>query len=237
MAPISLAECDVLLFDIEGTVCPISFVKDVLFPYALESLPKVLDQEWDTSEFSPYRNAFPEEYRNSRTDFEAHVRDLVKRDVKISYLKSLQGHLWLQGYKSGKIRAPLFPDVAPFIQAAHAAGMKIMIYSSGSVPAQKLLFAHTNAQPSDLTIFISDWFDTVNAGPKTDVASYNTILSNYADIGPARWLFLSDNLQEVQAASQSGMRSFPVTRPGNAPLPPDHDLTTLAISEFGLDSA
>ena len=197
----------------------------------------MLDQEWDSPDFAPYRNAFPEGYRSSRPDFEAHVRDLVKQDVKIAYLKSLQGHLWLQGYKSGEIRAPLFPDVAPFIKAAHAAGKKIMIYSSGSVPAQKLLFAHTNAQPSDLTAFVSDWFDTVNAGPKTDVASYNAILSNYPDISPTRWLFLSDNLQEVQAAIQAGMRSFPVTRPGNAPLPPAHDLTALAISEFGVDSA
>lgn len=207
------------------------------FPYALESLPKVLDQEWDSTEFAQYRNAFPEEYRNSRSALEAHVRDLVARDVKISYLKSLQGHLWLQGYKSGEIRAPLFPDVFPFFQAVHAAGKRIMIYSSGSVPAQKLLFAHTNAQPSDLTPFISDWFDTVNAGPKTEAPSYHKILANHPDVSPVRWLFLSDNLSEVEAAIQSGMRSLPVTRQGNAPLPPDHELSVLAVSEFGLDSA
>ncbi|KAK7429525.1 enolase-phosphatase E1 [Neonectria magnoliae] len=236
MAP-SIADIDVLVFDIEGTVCPISFVKDILFPYALEALPKVLDREWDTPVFAPYRNAFPAEYRDSRSDLEAHVRDLISRDVKISYLKGLQGHLWEQGYASGEIRAPLFADVAPFIKAAHAAGKKIIIYSSGSVPAQKLLFGHTNADPSDLKPLISDWFDTVNAGPKMDVASYTTILSNYSDISPERWLFLSDNLLEVDAAIQSGMRSFPVTRPGNAPLSPDHHLSKLALSEFTHDSA
>ncbi|KAH7144636.1 HAD-like domain-containing protein [Dactylonectria estremocensis] len=236
MAP-NIAETDVLVFDIEGTVCPISFVKDVLFPYALEALPKVLDQEWDSFEFAPYRNAFPEEYRNSRSELEAHVRDLVARDIKISYLKALQGHLWQQGYASGQIQAPLFPDVAPFIKAAHAAGKKIVIYSSGSVPAQKLLFGHTNAEPSDLKPLISDWFDTVNAGPKTEVASYTTILSHYPDISPDRWLFLSDNLLEVDAAIQSGMRSFPVTRPGNAPLQSDHHLSKVALSGFTLESA
>lgn len=207
------------------------------FPYALEALPKVLDREWDTPAFAPYRNAFPAEYRDSRLDLEAHVRDLIARDVKISYLKALQGHLWEQGYASGEIRAPLFADVAPFMKAAHAAGKKIIIYSSGSVPAQKLLFGHTNADPSDLKPLISDWFDTVNAGPKMDVASYATILSNYPDVSPERWLFLSDNLEEVDAAIQSGMRSFPVTRPGNAPLPPDHHLSKLALSEFTHDSA
>ncbi|KAF7548644.1 hypothetical protein G7046_g8594 [Stylonectria norvegica] len=269
MAPTSLAECDVLLFDIVpdetlpriladasvGHACmstqraqpspaspllssPLTDFNFVyFFPYALDSLPKVLDREWDSPDFAPYRDAFPEEYRSSRSAFEAHVRDLVARDVKISYLKGLQGHLWLQGYRTGEILAPLFPDVAPFIQAAHAAGKKIIIYSSGSVPAQKLLFGHTDAQPSDLTPLISDWFDTVNAGPKTDVASYSTILSRYPEFDAARWTFLSDNLQEVEAAIQSGMRSFPVTRPGNAPLPPEHHLSSLAISEFSLESA
>lgn len=196
----------------------------------------MLDQEWDKPAFASYRNAFPEEYRNSRQELEAHVRDLVAQDVKIYYLKALQGHLWQQGYASGEIRAPLFPDVAPFFNAAHAAGKKIIIYSSGSVPAQKLLFGHTNAAPPDLQPLISGWFDTVNAGPKTDVASYTKILSTCPDIGPERWLFLSDNIFEVDAAVKSGMRSLPVVRPGNAPLPPDHPLTQLALSELTLDS-
>lgn len=195
------------------------------------------DQEWDSPEFVSYRNAFPEEYRNDRPAFEAHVNNLVQQDVKVSYLKALQGHLWLQGYKSGQIRAPLFPDVAPFIRAAHAAGKKIMIYSSGSVPAQKLLFGHTNAEPSDMTSLISDWFDTTNAGPKMDAASYLAILSKYPDISPSRWLFLSDNILEVEAAIKAGMQSLPVVRPGNAALPSDNHLSGLAISEFKDDSA
>lgn len=203
-------------------------------------MPRTLDREWDSPEFAPYRNAFPEEYRSSRADFEAHFRDLVNRDVKIAYLKSLQGLLWEQGYKSGEIRAPLFPDVAPFMRTSHAAGKKIMIYSSGSVPAQKLLFGHTNAEPADLKPLISDWFDTVNAGPKTDVASYRKILSNYPDIAPDRWLFFSDNLLEVEAALEAGIQSYPVVRPGNAPLPTDHrlsSLSTVAFSEFTSDGS
>ncbi|KAL7789850.1 HAD-like domain-containing protein [Trichoderma ceciliae] len=222
----------VVLLDIEGTVCPISFVKDVLFPYALHVLPEFLTAQWDEPIFAEYRNAFPDEYRNDRGAFEAHVRDLVARDVKVSYLKALQGYLWKKGYESGVLKAPLFPDVPPFITNAHAAGKKIIIYSSGSVPAQKLFFAHTTAQPPDMSILISDWFDTVNAGPKTDVASYTTILSRYPDISPARWIFLSDNLNEVDAARQSGMHSVPAIRPGNAPLPSDHPLSGFALSEF-----
>ncbi|KAF4988502.1 hypothetical protein FDECE_15026 [Fusarium decemcellulare] len=230
---LNLAQCDVLVFDIEGTVCPISFVKDVLFPYALEALPKVLDEEWDSPDFAKYRDAFPEEYRNSRPDFEAHVRDLVKRDVKIAYLKSLQGYLWLQGYQSGNIVAPLFPDVEPFFNQAVENGKKIIIYSSGSVPAQKLLFAHTNSEKPDMTPLITDYFDTTNAGPKTEVDSYKKIISHYPEYKDLdRWFFLSDNINEVTAAVEAGIRSLPVVRPGNAPLPPDNSLTKIAISEF-----
>ncbi|KAF5541038.1 enolase-phosphatase e1 [Fusarium phyllophilum] len=203
------------------------------FPYALEALPKVLDQEWDSPEFAKYRDAFPEEYRNSRSDFEAHVRDLVKRDVKVAYLKSLQGYLWLQGYKSGNIVAPLFPDVEPFFNEAIQAGKKIIIYSSGSVPAQKLLFSHTNSATPDMTPLIADYFDTTNAGPKTEVDSYAKIISEHPEHKDVnQWLFLSDNINEVKAAVGAGMRSLPVVRPGNAPLPPDEPLSKLAITEF-----
>jgi enolase-phosphatase E1 len=202
------------------------------FPYALAALPKVIEQQWDSPSFAQYRDAFPPQHRIDSSAFEAHVRDLVAQDSKVAYLKSLQGYLWQHGYHTGEIRAPLFPDVAPFITAAHRNGKKIMIYSSGSVPAQKLLFGHTNAEPSDMTPLICDWFDTVNAGPKTEVASYTSILSKHPQVDPARWLFLSDNLKEVEAAVLSGMRSLPVTRPGNAHLPSEHLLSQLAIEEF-----
>lgn len=163
---------------------------------------------------------------------EKHVRDLVAADIKAPYLKALQGLLWQAGYDSGELKAPIFVDVAPFIIAAHSAGKKVIIYSSGSVPAQKLFFGHTTAQPSDLSPFISRWFDTVNAGPKTDKNSYATILSTHSDIEASRWLFLSDNLNEVKAALASGMYSLPVSRPGNAPLSPDSNLSSIAISDF-----
>ncbi|KOS16647.1 Enolase-phosphatase E1 [Escovopsis weberi] len=191
---------------------------------------------WDSPDFVEYRDAFPKECRCDRDVFESHFRDLVAADAKPSYLKALQGHLWKNGYASGLLKAPLFADVPRFIVDAHAAGKKIIIYSSGSVPAQKLFFAHTDADPSDMSVFVSDWFDTVNAGPKTDVASYASILSRYPATDPARWLFLSDNPKEVDAARRSGMRSIPVVRPGNAPLPPGYASAGLTISEFTPES-
>jgi enolase-phosphatase E1 len=143
----------------------------------------------------------------------------MSRDVKIAYLKALQGHLWQAGYASGALKAPLFADVAPAIARWTGDGdAKVMIYSSGSVPAQKLLFRHTNGEPADLTGRIADWFDTVNAGPKTESASYARIMARYPEVGAGEWLFLSDNVREVVAAREAGMQAVVVVRPGNAEL-------------------
>ncbi|KAK8138860.1 enolase-phosphatase E1 [Apiospora sp. TS-2023a] len=191
------------------------------FPHALKALPETVKEQWDKPEFKVYRDAFPAEYQESQDAFQAHVVDLVERDVKVSYLKSLQGYLWEEGYRSGQIKAPLFPDVAPMLARWHGQGMKLMIYSSGSVAAQKLLFKYTNAEPSDLTMLISDWFDTVNAGLKTDKASYEKIASNYPGVLPSQFLFLSDNVAEVDAAIAAGMQSKVIFRPGNVEVPSD----------------
>ncbi|KAK3296025.1 HAD-like domain-containing protein [Chaetomium fimeti] len=235
----------VVLLDIEGTVCPISFVKDVLFPYALSALPSTLAQEWDTLSFARYREAFPAEHAGTPDALAAHVRDLMARDVKVAYLKALQGYLWEAGYASGALRAPLFADVAPKIEEWTATdttttttskaaregddgeegergeAARVMIYSSGSVPAQKLLFRHTNGEPADLTGRIADYFDTVNAGPKMERASYERIAAKYPDVPVGEWLFLSDNVREVEAAREAGMRACVVQRPGNAALAED----------------
>lgn len=198
----------------------------------MNALPIALEDQWDQPHFAVYRDAFPDEFRNDRTRLEEHVRDLVSRDVKASYLKALQGYLWLQGYESGVLKAPLFEDVPSFIQDAHASGTKIIIYSSGSVAAQKLFFKHTNATPADMSVFISGWYDTVNAGPKMEVKSYETILAAEDSQTASEWLFLSDNIKEVEAARAAGMQSYAVVRPGNAPLPSDLELSTQAVTSF-----
>lgn len=180
-----------------------------------------MKSKWDDPEFVPYREAFPAEHKTSPEAVQDHVRDLMSRDVKISYLKSLQGYLWQNGYKTGELKAPLFEDVPHKFPEWKQKGLEIIIYSSGSVPAQKLLFKHTNSDPADLTPLISDYFDTVNAGLKTEVSSYETIAAKYDRYPANSWLFLSDNVREVEAAKAAGMESFVVQRPGNADLPAD----------------
>ena len=150
--------------------------------------------------------------------------------MKVSYLKDLQGHLWVKGYESGEIRCPLFPDVYPSFMVWQTLGLPIVIYSSGSVAAQKLLFQYTNSKPdADLRPFISGYFDTVNAGLKKDASSYRKIAaSRKEEIG--KWLFLSDRIEEVEAAKEAGMQSLVVVRNGNAPLTEEekkkHELVT-----------
>ncbi|KAI9746419.1 MAG: enolase-phosphatase E1 [Claussenomyces sp. TS43310] len=222
----------VVLMDIEGTVCPVSFVKEVLFPYALQVLPTILADKWDDESFRPYQDAFPSEYRDSPKTFETHVRDLMAQDLKLPYLKMLQGYLWLSGYKSGELKCPLFPDVVPAVRAWHERSIPIVIYSSGSVAAQKLLFQYTDSTPGDLRPLIEDYFDTVNAGPKTDPKSYEKIVATNTAFDRSDWLFLSDNVKEVDAARVAGMQAAVVVRPGNAPLSAEEEANNRLISSF-----
>jgi enolase-phosphatase E1 len=156
----------------------------------------------------------------------------MSKDLKISYLKSLQGYLWLKGYESGELKCPLFPDVEAALQKWKTANKTIIIYSSGSVAAQKLLFQYTNSSPDpDLRPLLSGYFDTVNAGMKTDVESYRKIAATRGE-GVGRWLFLSDNAKEVNAAKGAGMQSFVVVREGNAPLSDEEKKDNILVKSF-----
>jgi len=202
------------------------------FPYALKALDDILAAQWDSPTFIPYRDAFPSEYTASPTSFRSHVYDLVSRDIKIAYLKNLQGYLWVRGYESGEIRCPLFPDVYPAFKQWHRTRIPIVIYSSGSVAAQKLLFQYTDCRPDeDLRGLISGYFDTVNAGMKMEKESYVKIAKTREEyIG--KWLFLSDRVEEVEAAKSAGMQSFVVVRDGNVALSDEDKANHVLITSF-----
>ena len=116
--------------------------------------------------------------------------------------------------------------------AWHQAGIPIIIYSSGSVAAQKLLFQYTNSTPdADLRPLITDYFDTVNAGAKTNRKSYEKIAATRKeDLG--KWLFLSDNVKEVNAAKEAGMESLVVVREGNATLSEEESKGHTLVTSF-----
>ncbi|KAK1820323.1 enolase-phosphatase E1, partial [Friedmanniomyces endolithicus] len=224
------------------------------FPYALHALPAVLATQWTSPTFIPYRQAFPLSHRTSPSALQTHVEDLTARDVKIAYLKDLQGYLWEEGFAKGEFATPLFPDVVPRLREWRGGGVGLGVYSSGSVFAQKLLFRHVSvgggvgmvgakggadgavdehqhrekvletpagthqsAETEDLRYLMTEggWFDTTNAGLKTEASSYSKIVETLG-WQPAGTLFLTDNVKEYDAAASAGLCVILLDRPGNA---------------------
>jgi enolase-phosphatase E1 len=142
---------------------------------------------------------------------------LMDRDRKSTGLKSLQGRIWEAGYRAGELRgrAEVYPDVAPALARWREEGRDIAIFSSGSVQAQRNLFANTTA--GDLTPFIRAYFDTTT-GPKTAAASYERIAAAL-ERAPSDVLFLSDVAAELDAARRAVMATRLCVRSAGAALP------------------
>lgn len=220
------APAALVLLDIEGTVSPLAYVHATMFPFARTRLAEFLADHLDrpevaaalaqvAAEASASGLILPAPASETLTAIVAHLHDLMDRDVKATGLKQLQGLIWEGGFQSGELRADLFPDVAPALRAWHADGVELRIYSSGSVHAQKLFFAHT--VDGDLTPLLSGYHDTT-VGPKKSAASYAAITAA-AGRAPAAILFLSDIVAELDAARAAGLRTALALRPGNPPAP------------------
>jgi enolase-phosphatase E1 len=225
-----------ILLDIEGTTTPISFVHEVLFPYARAHVKSYLDAHFDSPETIDSLAQLSQEHTidiergleppalvtDSRAaeinSVVAYVEWLIERDRKSTGLKALQGEIWKQGYRDGTLQAPLFADVLPALQRWRRAGLRIAIFSSGSVLAQKLLFAHTDA--GDVTKLIDCYFDTTT-GPKTVVESYR-LIADELGVPAEEMLFISDVIAELDAATGAGFKTTLCVRPGNH-FQPDHD--------------
>lgn len=211
------------LLDIEGTVCPISFVKDTLFPYFVSQLPQLIEQRGSNdSKIDDVLNSFE---IADNTQLQQHILDLVARDVKDSKLKSLQGFVWQQGYMDGSIKAPIYKDAIDLISNPQN---NIYIYSSGSVKAQKLLFQYScdiddiEKKAINLIPFIKGYFDITTSGPKIESQSYTNIL-NDIKIKNEDILFLSDNPLELDAAKKCNINVGLALRPGNNFVPNKQD--------------
>jgi enolase-phosphatase E1 len=156
----------------------------------------------------------PPPWRDDAAAVVAYVHWLMDRDRKSTGLKSLQGKVWEEGYRAGDLRSEVYPDVPPALERWHRQGIDIAIFSSGSVQAQRSLFANTAA--GDLTCFIHAYFDTT-IGPKTAPQSYARIAAAL-ERSPSEVLFLSDIGAELDAARTAGMRTALCVRtPGSTP--------------------
>lgn len=224
----------VLLLDIEGTTTSISFVYDVLFPFAKKALEAtftgsglLVDRWADDAIQDAVARLGGGAGKHSPIAAAAAALALMHADVKDTGLKILQGLIWQVGYERGEIRGHVYADVPAAFEQAIAAGLRVAIYSSGSVQAQRLIFGYSEA--GDLGRFISGYFDTTT-GPKKEAASYTAIAAALG-VEARAVTFGSDNLDEVRAAIAAGMQAVVAVRPGNPPLPSDHGLpafTTLA---------
>jgi enolase-phosphatase E1 len=209
-----------ILLDIEGTTTPIVFVHDVLFSYAREHVRKFLAANADTEEVRADVALLRDEHADDVINglnppplVADYVEWLIAADRKSTGLKSLQGKIWRQGYVDGSLKSQVFADVAPAFERWRARGLSINIFSSGSVLAQKLLFAHTEV--GNLTRFIDDYFDT-NVGKKGEAESYRRIAEKMK-LPPVEIVFISDVVDELNAAHEAGMKTLLSIREGNAP--------------------
>jgi len=215
-----------VVLDIEGTTTPIAFVHDVLFSYARahvkDYLAKHAARDDVRKDVELLREEHAEDVRNGKQQptltgevdsIADYVNWLIDLDRKSTGLKSLQGKIWHEGYATGTLRSQVFPDVPPALARLRTAGLSISIFSSGSVLAQQLLFAHTEA--GDLTSFISNYFDT-GVGKKGEAESYRRIADTIG-LPPSELLFISDVAGELSAAREAGMKTVLSIRPGNQP--------------------
>jgi enolase-phosphatase E1 len=210
-----------ILLDIEGTTSSISFVYDEMFPFVRRELHTYLAANWGQPELAAAceliaRDAGAESLAAWPESTSAAVADEVIRlmdaDVKATGLKQVQGLIWSAGFESGELQSHFFEDVPPALRAWAASGCDLRIFSSGSVSAQKLFFRHTIV--GDLSALLRGYYDTTT-GPKKDAASYTAIAGHF-ELPTGQILFLSDIVDELDAARAAGMQTALCVRPGNA---------------------
>lgn len=241
-----MSEIKAIVTDIEGTTSSISFVHEVLFPYAAKNLEKFIEE----NRSEPFIQKIIYEVLNFGSDgdnFELNacsspiselndkqikqalelLQHWIRLDMKIKPLKDLQGLIWEAGYKNGDFKGHIYEDAYIKLKEWHDKKIPLYIYSSGSVHAQKLLFGHT--EYGDLNYLFSGNFDT-KIGGKKETKSYHKIIDLIASdrtslrgngvteaIHANEILFLSDIEAELDAAAEAGMQTIQLIRPGSSP--------------------
>lgn len=213
-----------VLLDIEGTTSPVQFVYEVLFPYARDRVSQFLKNNWNRDEvasalqslaadnITDIKHGAPAIRGIEGPEFLSSIAGyclwLISQDRKSTALKAIQGLIWEQGFRSGELHGQVFADVPVALRKWHDENRLIAIYSSGSVLAQQLLFSHS--QWGDLTRYITYFYDT-RIGAKRDVASYRRIAADM-QCEPAHCIFLSDVVEELDAAGAAAIRTALVVR-------------------------
>lgn len=181
-----------ILTDIEGTTSSISFVTETLFPYARRHLRHYLAAHPDESEGVPVET----------------LEQWIDADRKEPLLKAIQGRIWRAGYERAELKGHIYPDAAEALRRWHGQGLRLFVYSSGSVEAQQLIFGFSEA--GDLRPLFEGWFD-LGTGSKLEATSYTRIAQSIGE-RPDAILFLSDNPLEIEAAAAAGLATRLIDR-------------------------
>ena len=222
-----------IVTDIEGTTSSISFVHEVLFPYAAKHMGDFVRSQRHQPEVAAQLDEVARLGELDVQDVEAQIALLsqwMAEDRKITPLKALQGMIWKYGYEQGHFKGHVYPDAVDRLREWHDQGLRLYVYSSGSVQAQKLIFGYTEF--GDLTPLFSGYFDT-NIGGKREVESYRNILAEL-DLAGHEVLFLSDIQEELNAAQEAGLQVYWLVREGSlpqgAPYPAVSDFTSIQLN-------
>lgn len=213
-----------ILTDIEGTTSSISFVKEVLFPYSYSRMADFVAE--NPASCAPILDSVRSWVSLPGLDTAAciaQLREWIEADQKITPLKTLQGMIWTEGYRRGDFGGHVYADAARWLRRWAAAGLRLYVYSSGSVAAQKLIFGYSDR--GDLTHLFAGYFDT-EIGSKLESASYQNIAQKIK-LPAAEVLFLSDSAGELSAAQKAGMKLIGLDRSGQNHSP-DFDF----VSDF-----
>lgn len=226
-----------ILTDIEGTTTSISFVHDVLFPYAFENLDSFLKNNPDDVDLE--LKQINEVHFNNEKDLFSHdfiqnaivlLKGFIEQDKKDTALKSIQGKIWANAYKDGSIKGHLYEDAFNGLKRFYDQGLRLFVYSSGSIEAQKLLFGFS--QYGDINYLFEGYFDTT-IGAKKSSSSYNQIAQQMG-LKEEDILFLSDVEAELDAAEKAGLKTIQLVRPQDNTLKSKRHDTVASFDELSL---
>jgi len=202
-----------LLLDIEGTTSSLAFVREVLFPHARAFLGSFIEQHRGRPDVAAELSEATRlaQLEEPREELQATLQRWMAQDRKVTPLKALQGLLWEAAFERGELVAHVYPEVPAVLAELRQRGLRVAIYSSGSVRAQRAFFRYSAA--GDLSPLIDAWFDT-HVGSKSESGSYRAI-ARALDLEPSAIAFLSDSEAELDAARAAGLATLGISR---APL-------------------
>ncbi|TKB46228.1 acireductone synthase [Ferrimonas sediminicola] len=200
-----------VIVDTAGTTTDYDFIKKVLFSYSAKEMARFIEENQEQVVVSHCIDDVKELAGEPDADLARVVEILLQwiaEDQKATPLKTIQGMIWRQGYRQGDLEGHIYPDALESLKSLKAQGKRIYSFSSSSTEAQELLFQHS--QFGDLRNLFHGHFDT-HMGQKVEPQAYRNII-NTISMWPNLILFVSDRLEELNAAKAAGLKTCQIVR-------------------------